>query len=162
MTIDAANKRVRELQEEIDTVLQSEDVNRTYSYYAGETPEIPEYDFAATQGKLQKLSNEIIAIKHAVNQHNAATELKETGLTIDAALVEMAMLNRQKSRLLAMVRTEAKVRGSSAKGVSEFTVRNYDAAAVQKEYDAVSKRLLTLQTELNVSNQTSVITISSD
>lgn len=162
MTIDAANKRVRELQEEIDTVLQSEDVNRTYSYYAGETPEIPEYDFAATQGKLRKLSNEIIAIKHAVNQHNATTKLKETGLTIDAALVEMAMLNRQKSRLLAMIRTEAKVRGSSAKGVSEFTVRNYDAAAVQKEYDAVSRRLLTLQTELNVSNQTSVITVSTD
>ena len=159
MTIDTANKRIHELQEEIDTVLNSENNNNTYSYFAGETPEIPEYDFESTEEKLKMLSGEIVAIKHAVNKHNTTTLLPETGLTIDAALVKMSMLSRAKSRLLGLIRTEAKVRSSSAKGVSEFTVRNFDIQQAQKAYDEVCRQLLTLQSELNVSNQTSLIEV---
>lgn len=160
--IEKANKLAKEYQVTLETIRGAERNNQTYSYYAGEEPVIPEYDFAETQRQIDHLCDKIVKIRHAVNLFNVSTMLPKTGLTVDAALVKMSMLHNKLTRMLQATRIEAKTRGSSLRGVSEFKVRNFDVEAAKAEYDQTFNELTTLQQELNEINFTHEIEIPID
>lgn len=54
-SIDYANKLVKRLQDLYDSILTVERNSMSYSYYVGETPEVPEYSFKDTQESLMLL-----------------------------------------------------------------------------------------------------------
>ena len=155
MNCDTANKRIKQLTLERSKLLAQECEASTYSYLHGEEPYVPEYDFAATQKKLDKLAVEITTIKHAVNVFNSTTISPITGLTVDAMLVRMPMLHAQKEKLGRMraVMEKSRRMAMNAKA-SEYTVRNYSAENAEAEYQRVTDELTILQQELNRINLT--------
>ncbi len=155
MNCDAANKLVRQLQCERDALIRIEAETSTYSYMAGEDPVVPEYDFLSLNSRLRELTSQIISIKHAINVFNTSTELPEVGLTIDGALVKMTMLNSDKSRLDRMRHVQKKIRnGSTARGVSEYTERNYNSEDAERKYQETCMELVAIQQAIDMANLT--------
>lgn len=155
MNCDTANKRVKQLALERNKLLAQEREASTYSYLHGEEPYVPEYDFAATQKKLDELAVETATIKHAVNVFNSTTVSPITGLTVDAMLVRMPMLSAQKEKLGRMRSAMEKTRRMAMNAkASEYTVRNYSAEEAEAEYQRVTDELTILQQELNRINLT--------
>ena len=157
---DAANKLVRQMQSERDALIRAESETSTYSYMAGKEPVVTEYDFRAVNARLSELTDMIASIKHAINIFNTSTELPEIGLTIDGALVRMTMLNGDKSRFDRMRHVQKKARsGSSVRGVSEYTERNYDSEDAEKMYQDVCMELIAIQQAIDMANLTRTLEV---
>lgn len=159
MNCDSANKLVKQLQADKAAIQTKEAQNASYSYLNGETPEKPEYDFAETQAALRRYDDKIVKLKHAINVFNCTTQLDGLDMTIDAALVRMAMLNNEKTKLNSMRMSQKKSRMTTLRGVSEFTEINYAIEDAQTRYDEVSRELLAIQQALNIANLTKTFEI---
>ncbi len=155
MNSDYANKTIKNLQAEIDSLLQTESLNRTYSYGVSEQPEIPEYSFTDTQARLGILRKKIALLRHAINRFNVTTKVQDFDMTVDEALGYMSMLNTEKKRLYDMLRIPEKARERTyGSREADFVCRNFDVAQVQEEYDRVSEELLRIQQAINIANLT--------
>lgn len=155
MNSDYANKTIKNLQAEIDSLLQTESLNRTYSYGVSEQPEIPEYNFTDTQARLGILRKKIALLRHAINRFNVTTKVQDFDMTVDEALGYMSMLNTEKKRLYDMLRIPEKARERTyGSREADFVCRNFDVAQVQEEYDRVSEELLRIQQAINIANLT--------
>lgn len=162
MNCDAANKLIKQLQADRNALLSKERDAMSYSYLSGETPEPPEYDFAATQEELDKYAKNIEVLKHAVNRFNLTTELPGTALTIDAALVRMAILSQEKFKLDRMRNAKPRSRTTTGRGVSEYTELNYDPKEVEATFRAVCDELIAIQQALNIANLTETFEVDID
>lgn len=150
LTSDTANKLIKQFMADKSKILRQEQEASCYSYLHGEEPFVPDYNFAKTQEELERINHDIVTIKHALNVFNSTTISEVTGLTVDAMLVQMPMLTEAKMRLDRMRSVAPKTsRISMGSKASEYTVRNYDADAVEAKYRKVSMELITLQQELN-------------
>ncbi len=78
---DTANKTIKNLQAEIDLILNNENRNRTYTCGVSETPHAPEYSFSNTQERLTRLRGKIAKLRHAVNRFNLTTKIELLPLT---------------------------------------------------------------------------------
>ena len=155
MNSDYANKTIKNLQAEIDSLLQTESLNRTYSYGVSEQPEIPEYSFTDTQARLGILRKKIALLRHAINRFNVTTKVQDFDMTVDEALGYMSMLNTENKRLYDMLRIPEKARERTyGSREADFVCRNFDVAQVQEEYDRVSEELLRIQQAINIANLT--------
>ena len=102
MTSAGANKLLRKLREDRDFWTRKEDERQIYIAAADEAPVIPEYDYEETARKIAEIDDEILRIKHAINQANVSHTISVKGreMTIDTVLVRMAQLSAEK-RFLA-------------------------------------------------------------
>jgi len=153
---DTANKMIKQLYAEEETILNAEKNGKTYSYTFNETPEVPDYDFNDTQAKLHEIRGKIAHLKHAINTFNITTYITIYGkddLTVDQALFQMSVLNSEKKRLYSLLQIPEKQRsrGFNSKE-ADFTQRNFDIADVRKEYDRVCKELMDIQQAINSAN----------
>lgn len=162
MNCDSANKMVKQLQADKLAIQSKETQDSSYSYLNGETPEKPEYDFAETQAALRQYDDKIIKLKHAINVFNCTTQLEGLDMTIDAALVRMAMLSNEKNKLNSMRTAQKKSRITTLRGVSEFTELNYAVEDAQARYEEISKELLAIQQALNIANLTKTFEVDID
>lgn len=160
MNSDYANKTIKNLQAEVDSLLQAESLNKTYSYGVSEygvseQPVIPAYSFAETQERLGALRRRIATLRHAINRFNINTKVQDFDMTVDEALGYMSMLNAEKKRLYDLLQIPEKIRERTygSRG-ADFVCRNFDAAQVQAEYDRVSEELLRIQQAINIANLT--------
>lgn len=155
MNSDFANKTIKNLQAEIDSILQEEANARTYSHSANETPVITPYSFSDTQAKLRELREKAAAIRHAINKFNIRTKLPGFDKTVDEGLGYMSMLHREKQRLYDMAQIP-EVERSRAYGSKEadYTHRNFDLDEVQKAYKDVCDELMRIQQAINIVNLT--------
>lgn len=162
MNCDTAQKMVKQLQTEVDALCSIERSRKTYSYIAGEDPVVPEYDFTDNTQKIWELNVKISKLKHAINLFNTATYLPHSArwdkyggeITIDMALVILAMDSAQR-RKLEFMRNEQKInRRTVSSGVSEFTVLNYDPFTVQNVYNDTVEEITLLQQEISTLNMT--------
>lgn len=152
---DTANKTIKNLQAEIDTLLSAEDRDKTYSYGVSEEPVKPAYSFAETQKQLKELRDKVAVLRHAVNKFNISTTLEGFGFTVDEALGRMSMLHREKSRLYALLQVPEKTRVRSyGSREADFVYRNFDIEEVKAAYDAVCEELMQIQQAINVANLT--------
>lgn len=155
MNSDYANKTIKNLQAEIDSLLQAESLNRTYSYGVSEQPVIPEYSFTDTQARLEILRKKIAVLRHAINRFNVTTKVQDFDMTVDEALGYMSMLNTEKKRLYDLLQIPEKTRERAyGSREADFVCRNFDIADVQAEYDRVSEELLRIQQAINIANLT--------
>lgn len=163
LTCDTAQKMVKQLQNEVDSLLSVERERKSYSYFAGEEPVIAEYDFTQNTQKIWELQDKIVKLKHAINKFNTTTYLPHSArfshfggeITIDMALVILAMDSAQKRKLESM-RLESKIsrRTLLHSGVSEYTVLNYEPHDVQSVYDDTCEEIIFLQQSISTLNMT--------
>ena len=152
---DTASKLIKNLQSEIDMLLQAEKRDCTYSHSPSETPVIPEYSFAATQAKLEDLRGKIAALRHAVNRFNVETRIQGFDITVDEALGRMSRLNDEKRRLarLAAIPEAARSREYGSKE-PDLIHRNFNSDEVQAAYKETCDQLMRIQQAINVANLT--------
>ncbi len=152
---DFANKIIKNLQAEVNSLLQAETRNRTYSHSVSEKPVLPEYDFVSTQNKLKELHNKIATIRHAINKFNIETVLDGYDMTVDEGLGYMSVLHNDKSRLYEMIQIP-EIERSRPYGSKEADIihRNFNLDEVQSEYKRVCDELMKIQQAINIANLT--------
>ena len=153
-TSASANKRIRSLKEQLGSLLSAERENSTTSYCEGETPIQKEYSFLSTQADIRQINDQIAKLRHAINCFNTTTQVPGFSYTVDEALVRMRMLTEYKSRMQSMKDMPPLARHTNYKGVSEYTVCNYESSEAQQEYKAASDELSNLQLALDTVNLT--------
>jgi len=155
MNPDFANKTIKNLQAEVDALLQEESVSKTYSYSASEQPQIPPYNFAETQKKLGELRGKIATIRHALNRFNVKTKVPGYDMTVDEALGQMSLLHKDKQRFQEMSRIPEKNRtrefGSKD---ADYVCRNFNVDEVKAAYASTSEQLMRIQQAINIVNLT--------
>ena len=155
-----ANKMIKNLEEDKEYWLDYESNARFYVAANNEEPVIPEYDFEKVSKTLAEIDEKILKLKHALNLHNATSEVQvgDELMTIDMILVRMAQLNRRKSTLdvmrKALPKTRVESSGYGKNAVPEYRYINFDQDAVKAEYEAISNEILALQLALDTHNQT--------
>jgi len=116
----------------------------------------PEFDFMATVNQIEELESKIITLKHARNAFNNSTEVV-AGVTVDQALIKMAMLNKKKNTYINLAGRLPKERVHSrlttAKEI-EYTYVNYNIEDAQQKADEIESELSRLRQPLNIVNST--------
>ena len=156
-TSASINKEIKRLQEEKDYILSQEEKASTYIEVDGKKPEIPEYNYAGVQMQVALIDDEIARLKHALNKFNVTTKIKDSGLTIDEALVRMAQFTKKKNKLDNMRKRLEKQRKNDpyrTNNLVEYVCVNYSLDEVNKDYADVIKEITELQMKLDYTNQT--------
>jgi len=161
MTSAYANKMLKQLAEDKSYWVNKENDSCLYSAAVGETPVIPEYDFAGVSATIEKIDEKTRILKHAINLANVTGEVDVNGsrMTIDVILIAMAQLNKRKGFLDSLRRQQPQSRKSagfySSRAVQpEYQYINYDLDLAKSEYERVSKEIMDMQMALDKYNQT--------
>ena len=167
LTSAAINKRLKELNEEKELILERERESYTYEKVEGYEEVIPEYNFAETQKALGEIDEKVRQLKHALNCMNSTEKLEHFDFTVDEALVYMAQLNKRKEILdemrkkLPVARKRANRYGETSNLV-EYTCANYDVAEADSEYKRIFTEINQLQMDIDYINQTIAISVEID
>ena len=162
MTSAYANKLIRQLEEEKSFWTTKEADSQVYQVAMNEEPLIPDYDYVEVSTKIAEIDEKICKIKHAINLHNVTNtvRIEEEDITIDMILVKMAQLNRRKSILDVMRKRQPKSRNDRdhflprTNTVPEYQYINYDLELVKQEYERISEKIMKMQMQLDIFNQT--------
>lgn len=120
-------------------------------------------DIEAYVTKIDFINDTILKIKHAKNVFNTTYVMPINGLTIDEAIVELAMLNEEKSLLGRMNDYKTKERASRMGSKEpEYTYTTFDKEYTKKMYDEVFDKIQSLQEELNDINSTVMFELELD
>ncbi len=156
-----ANKLLKQLSEDKDYWVNTEQISGTYTASLNETPVIPDYDYAEVAKKIAEIDRKICSIKHAINKANvnSCVQVGDKELSVDAILVAMAQLNRRKDILDRMRKQMPQTRIDSplyggTKAVPEYRYINYDLDLVKKDYERINKEIMDMQMALDKHNQT--------
>ena len=158
-----ANKLLRSLNEERDTLFNQEDNGKTFVAATIEDIEAvrPEYDYAAAQAKLADVEARIRKVKHAINVFNSTTVIPGFDMTIDEMLVYIPQLSARKYRLGAManVLPKNRERSQGQSGIIDYRYANYDVHTAGVDAKAASDLLAKAQTALDLVNTTQTMEI---
>lgn len=150
-----AAKLLRKLSEEKSSLETQEAQASTFRAATTEKLEHarPEYSYVATRDAIDDIDARIRTVKHAINTFNLTHEVPGSGMTIDQVLVYLPQLTSKKQKLQMMKDRPAKLRETvRVAGVIEYTYTNYNIELVKRDYELVSYELASLQTALDVVN----------
>lgn len=160
-----ANKLLKKLNEEYNSLISEEEQSSTFLAAMGEDIESvrPEYDYEKTQAALENLEIRIIKLKHAINLFNISHKLPSFELTVDEALIYIPQLSKKVKKLAVMKaklpksREEKEYYGRSS--IIDYRYINYDRKTVSRDYEKASDELSAIQTELDTLNNSEVLEI---
>ena len=158
LTPALANKMIKQLKDRADALIEQERATKFITYSDASNRFPTDYSFDKTQKALIKINGDIIKIRHCVNVLNATSTLPNLGITVDAALIEMAMLTEMKDRLSLMRTGQIKESRPAPTGVV-ITEKMYNPAEAASEYEAVMNRLNQIQLDLDKFNLTQTFEI---
>lgn len=158
MTITEANRYVQQLKDEVSRIKEAEAETRTYEHTEGEAAYPQKYDFVDTQRQLGELNRKILMVRHAISVFNVQTIVPAFDMTIDSALVYIAMLSEQKKKLDEMKRMQPISRKNNYHNI-QIVHRNFDQKEVQDESEKVVLKLNKLRAALDLVNLTSTIEV---
>ena len=167
-TSSEANKLLKKLYEEEHSILMLEERSKEFRASIGEELEAirPAYDYQVIQKELDRINNQIVKVKHAINLFNVQTKIPGFDLTIDQALIFMAQLTNRIEKLslmknrLPMERVGATgMSGRSGLPIIEYDYANYDIQQVTADYVEKADQLAKLQTALDLLNNTETFDI---
>lgn len=147
-----AMKLVKELEERKKTVVATEMTRSKVSYKEGEEKAATKYDYAATRKEIAQIDGQIRKIKHALAKANCEVEVERFGITIGEALVYLAQLNVEYTRLQLLSNQEKLTRRITANGVLEYTECLYDPEEAEREQKRVYQTICKLQVAIDRAN----------
>ncbi len=157
-----ANKLLKKLNEEYNSVLEKENKTSTFHVAMGENPESlrPKYDYDGTKEKIASLEKQIRTVKHALNIFNTTHLVPGFDMTVDEILVYIPQLTKQKTKLQEMRNRSEKERVQERFFNSvDYIYTNYDMGKVEADYQIVSEELSKVQLALDKLNNTEMIEI---
>ena len=164
-TSSEANKLLKKLNADYQTLLSLETQSRTFLAATGEDIESvrPAYDYAKTQSDLKALAKKIRTVRHAISLFNVTTAVPGFDMTVDELLVYLPQLSERVNTLDDMRTKLPKERertyGSGTTATIDYRYVNYDLDAVNRDYDEAYALLAKAQTALDRLNNTSAIEI---
>jgi len=165
VTSDGAKKLLDKLNEERDMLKRR---ISDLSFYVAAVSEnaaelAPEFNFVEANQKLDQLNMTIAKIRHARNVFNTTTIVKDTVVTIDAVLIEMAMLEKDVSMFKAFATAQAKTRCNTyGSNDIEYKYANFDIETSQRIYEEKRETLAMLKQKLDYTNSTETFEIDLD
>lgn len=165
LTSASANKHIKLLTEQKNTLLVKERTASFYRAFQNEEPVVPEYDFDDLHVAIADIDFKIRKIKHALNIFNCSTIVPETNMTIDETLVYMAQLTARKVVLSTMATVAPKERVDSFRNtspVAEYKYANFDCKRVADIHKNVAEKIAKIQISLDTVNQTQTFEVDID
>lgn len=157
-TGSGATKHLKYLEGEKVSILSKEHNNSVITVLDGKETVVDDYNFTSTREKIEDIDTEIMTLKHALNVFNTTVQIK-CGLTIDAALVKLAQLNKELAIVSEMKdRPREKVESSYASQVMKKI--NYDVEEVSIYHRELVKQIHELQMQIDVVNLTNTFEVA--
>ena len=154
-----AMKAIKELEEKKKNVIYLEDNQSRISYKEGEDKVLTKYDYETTRKTVAEIDGRIRKIKHALAVCNCTAVVDDFGITIGEALVYLAQLNNEYSRLDDLSGYNKLSRRITANGVLEYTECLYDPEQVTKDLEALHSKIGKLQVAIDRANLTNYIEV---
>ena len=159
-----ANKLLKKLMEERDSILSNERQSRTFVAATTEKLEDarPDHDYVDTQKRLAEIEANIRAVKHCISVSNTTHIVEGFDMTVDQLLVYIPQLTDRKNRLADMANTlpKSRITSSVRSTLIEYRHANYDVSAAKADYEAVSEKLAEAQVALDKLNTTETMELS--
>lgn len=166
ITLDTAFKMVKQLNEKIAELRK---IRYQKQFFISEESKVederPVFDLIENANEIMTTTKKLIALKHAINKFNSSfyITIDDEHITIDSALVYLSVLSDEKVQLTDLRFAEEKVRANSrvASGTAivEYKYRNFSADDAKKLYDEIDKKIIQIQSALNLVNVTQEIEV---
>ncbi len=154
-----AMKLIKELEEKKRLVIHTE-VNRSrVSYKEGEEMVPTKYDYAATRKEIAETDGKIRKIKSALAAANCKVKIEDFNITIGEALVLLAQLNSEYTRLDTLGRFDKLSRRITQNGVLEYTECLYEPEKAQADQRAMYAEICKLQVAIDRANLNNYIEV---
>ena len=131
LTSKDANKLLKQLNSELDSLKRQEGQNKLFPAANIEDVEAvrPEYDYRATQKKINEIEEKIIRVKHAINKFNV-----ETGIDVSRHKVELKLLSINERICLMLQKDFKKAQHVEAVELGNEMQRRHDLLEEIKKY----------------------------
>lgn len=159
LTPDAANKMLRNLEEQKTLLNKQIDNYATYvvAITEGNPEELkPDFNFESVVAEIDNIDRQITSIKHARNKFNSETRISEDGLTIDMALMRLAMYQAEYRKYRSMGNVQPKERVNDRYNSKEIEYRyvNYDIGFAKRLSEEIFSSISEIQTQIDLVNAT--------
>lgn len=163
VTAAVAGKMLKTLEEERNYWLHIERTSSVYTVGQGEDPVVPEYFYDDIASQITKVDERITLLRHAIQVHNILSEIEVAGkvMTVDMLQYQIEQFSNRKSILGKMRKASpvTRIHNKDKKAAPEFVYINYNLEIVCEEYDAISEKLIELQTAYELFQQTSLFEV---
>lgn len=154
-----AMKLIKELEEKKRILIYNEANRSRVSYREDEPMTTTKYDYAATRREIAELDGQIRKIKHALAKANCTVLIDEFNVTIGEALVYLAQLNAEYSRLNGLSSFEKLSRRITANGVIEYTECLYEPEQAERDQKELYAKIGRLQVAIDRANLNNFVEI---
>ena len=158
ITPDGAQKMIHSLENQRRQLVEKMNELSTFIVAVSEgNPEDlrPEFNFTDTVNEIKMIDEKILKIKHARNVFNTTTYLPDEQMTIDEALIMMAVLNNNYKYYTKLGNAQKKRRNmSSYANEIEYIYTNYDIGEAKNCGKSMYDKMLEIQSKLNLVNTT--------
>lgn len=158
ITPDGAQKMIHSLETQRRQLVEKMNELSTFIVAVSEgNPEDlrPEFNFTDTVNEIKMIDEKILKIKHARNVFNTTTYLPDEQMTIDEALIMMAVLNNNYKYYTKLGNAQKKRRNmSSYANEIEYIYTNYDIGEAKNCGKSMYDKMLEIQSKLNLVNTT--------
>ena len=156
ITPDGAQKMIHSLENQRRQLVEKMNELSTFIVAVSEgNPEDlrPEFNFTDTVNEIKMIDEKIMKIKHARNVFNTTTYLPDEQMTIDEALIMMAVLNNNYKYYTKLGNAQKKRRNmSSYANEIEYIYTNYDIGEAKNCGKSMYDKMLEIQSKLNLVN----------
>ncbi len=154
-----AMKLIKELEEKKRLAVYTETSRSRVSYKEGEEAVPSKYDYAATRKEIAETDGKIRKIKSALAVANCKVKIEDFNITIGEALVLLAQLNSEYTRLDTLGRFDKLSRRITANGVLEYTECLYEPEKAQADQRAMYAEICKLQVAIDRANLNNYIEV---
>jgi hypothetical protein len=152
-------KLVKTLEEKKKLVVFTENNRSRVSYKEGEEKVTTKYDYAATRKEIAEIDEQVRNIKHALAKANCSVVIDDFGITIGEALVYLAQLNAEYSRLDNLSGYDKLSREITSNGVLEYTECLFDPEQAETDQKVLYSKICKLQVAIDRANLVNFIEI---
>lgn len=154
-----AMKRVKELEDKKERIINSENLLSSVTYKDGETPPKSEYSYSQTRKQIQAIDADIRRIKHELAKANCSVVIDGFDITLGEALVYLAQLNAELQRINLLADTKQTATTITANGVTVHCDCAYNVKTAVADAEAVNEKIGSLQVAIDRANLVNYIEI---
>lgn len=154
-----AMKLIREYEDQKRILLADENRNCTMSYKENEKKLETDYDYNKTRKQVRELDEKIRKIKATLACANCSVKIDDFNITIGEALIMIAQLQNEKSRIEFLADYTQLSRRITQNGVLEYTECMFDTEVAKKDAEELRIKISKLQIAIDRANLTNYIEI---
>ena len=163
ITAAVAGKMLKTLEEERNYWLHIERTDSVYTVGQGEEAVKPDYSYYEVAEEIEKADKKIMNLKHAIQVHHTMSEIQVEGETMTADMLQCKIdQTSNRKSILGKMRKQSpvtRVNNKDKRMNPEIMYINFDQTEICGEYDAVSKKLIELQTAHELFQQTALFEV---